>query len=342
MINITQLLFLTTLISGTLISISSNSWFSAWMGLEINLLSFIPLMTNPKNILSTEATLKYFLVQALASIIFLFATTYLQIFSYSILLFNNFFIMLISSTLLLKMGAAPFHFWFPGTMEGLNWINCFTLMTWQKIAPLVLLSYILKMNLFISSIIILSIIIGSLGGLNQTSLRKLMAYSSINHLGWMISAMFYGENLWELYFSIYSFLSASLIFMFSTFQIYHLNQNFITMNLNPSLKLLLYLTLLSLGGLPPFLGFLPKWLVIQTLTSLDAFFLIFMMVTMTLITLFYYIRLSFSAFLLNYTQPKWINCNSFKMNTCHMTLTILLALISSLGLMLCTLLFNLF
>nr|YP_010602073.1 NADH dehydrogenase subunit 2 [Ocellarnaca nigra]WAM61702.1 NADH dehydrogenase subunit 2 [Ocellarnaca nigra] len=335
----TQALFMTTLISGTLISISSNSWFSAWMGLEINLLSFIPLMTTSKNTLATEATLKYFLIQALASIIFLFSTTLMQFLSFnSSTMSNNFFVMLISSTLLLKMGAAPFHFWFPGTMEGLNWVNCFLLMTWQKIAPLILLSYLMKMNLFTSTIIIMSVIIGSLGGLNQTSLRKLLAYSSINHIGWMIAAMVCGENLWELYFIIYTFLTLSLIFMFSTHQIFHLNQSFLTWNSMNSFKLLLYLTLLSLGGLPPFLGFLPKWMVIQSLVSINSSFTSFIMVIMTLITLFYYIRLTFSAFLLNYSQMKWINFHtSFNYN---FLISIITTSISSLGLLMCSLIYN--
>nr|QWQ55625.1 NADH dehydrogenase subunit 2 [Ocellarnaca sp.] len=333
------MLFLTTLISGTLISISSNSWFSAWMGLEINLLSFIPLMTNSKNTLSTEATLKYFLIQALASIIFLFSTILMQFFSFNFsILSNSCFIMLISSALLLKMGAAPFHFWFPGTMEGLNWFNCFILMTWQKIAPLILLSYLLKMNVFTSSIIILSVIIGSLGGLNQTSLRKLLAYSSINHLGWMIAAMVCGENLWELYFIVYSFLTLSLTFLFSTHQIFHLNQSFLTLNSMNSFKLFLYLTLLSLGGLPPFLGFLPKWMVIQSLVSINSSFMTFIMVIMTLITLFYYIRLTFSAFLLNYSQMKWINYNNSP--NFPSIFSIITASISSLGLLVCSLIYN--
>nr|QXJ80373.1 NADH dehydrogenase subunit 2 [Homogryllacris parcibrevipenna] len=340
--NISQFLFLITLTGGTFISISANSWFSAWMGLEINLLSFIPLMTNSKNTLSTEATLKYFLVQALASITFLFSTTLMQIYCNSSppsTLINNLFITLISSTLLMKMGAAPFHFWFPGTMEGLNWKNCFILMTWQKIAPLVLLSYLVKMNTFMSMIIILSVLIGSLGGLNQTSLRKLLAYSSINHLGWMISAMFCGENLWELYFLIYSFLTLSLTLMFSASQTFYINQNFMAYNQSQSFKLFLFLTLLSLGGLPPFLGFLPKWMVIQTLTSLTALPICTIMVLMTLITLFYYIRLSFTAFLLNYTQMKW-NYNILSTNNLMINFSSILASISFMGLPMYTLLFN--
>nr|UZN44114.1 NADH dehydrogenase subunit 2 [Furcilarnaca chirurga] len=335
MSTIAQCLFISTLIGGSLISFSANSWFSAWMGLEINLLSFIPLMSNPKNTLSNEAALKYFLVQALASITFLFTTTFMQM--YTLPLMDNLFTMLTISTLLMKMGAAPFHFWFPGIMEGLNWKNCFILMTWQKIAPLVLLSYLVKMNLFTLSIIILSIIVGSLGGLNQTSLRKLLAYSSINHLGWMIAAMFCGENLWELYFLIYSLLTLTLIYMFSILSVFHFNQNFMTINNSQPLKLFLFLTLLSLGGLPPFLGFLPKWIVIQSLISLNLHFICFIMILMTLITLFYYIRLSFTALLIIYPQMKY---KTTSMKKITLTIPTTLMSLSLLTLPLCTLIYN--
>nr|YP_010519738.1 NADH dehydrogenase subunit 2 [Furcilarnaca wufengensis]UXP34253.1 NADH dehydrogenase subunit 2 [Furcilarnaca wufengensis]UXP34335.1 NADH dehydrogenase subunit 2 [Furcilarnaca wufengensis] len=335
MSTIAQCLFISTLIGGSLISISANSWFSAWMGLEINLLSFIPLMSNPKNTLSNEAALKYFLVQALASITFLFTTTFMQM--YTLPLMNNLFTMLTISTLLMKMGAAPFHFWFPGIMEGLNWKNCFILMTWQKIAPLVLLSYLVKMNLFTLLIVILSIIVGSLGGLNQTSLRKLLAYSSINHLGWMIAAMFCGENLWELYFLTYSLLTLTLIYMFSILSVFHFNQNFMTINNSQPLKLFLFLTLLSLGGLPPFLGFLPKWIVIQSLISLNLYFICFIMILMTLITLFYYIRLSFTALLITYPQMKY---KTTSMKKITLTIPTTLMSFSLLTLPLCTLIYN--
>nr|UYA97091.1 NADH dehydrogenase subunit 2 [Furcilarnaca wufengensis] len=335
MSTIAQCLFISTLIGGSLISISANSWFSAWMGLEINLLSFIPLMSNPKNTLSNEAALKYFLVQALASITFLFTTTFMQM--YTLPLMNNLFTMLTISTLLMKMGAAPFHFWFPGIMEGLNWKNCFILMTWQKIAPLLLLSYLVKMNLFTLLIVILSIIVGSLGGLNQTSLRKLLAYSSINHLGWMIAAMFCGENLWELYFLTYSLLTLTLIYMFSILSVFHFNQNFMAINNSQPLKLFLFLTLLSLGGLPPFLGFLPKWIVIQSLISLNLYFICFIMILMTLITLFYYIRLSFTALLIIYPQMKY---KTTSMKKITLTIPTTLMSFSLLTLPLCTLIYN--
>nr|YP_009349896.1 NADH dehydrogenase subunit 2 [Pseudorhynchus acuminatus]AQM40070.1 NADH dehydrogenase subunit 2 [Pseudorhynchus acuminatus] len=335
--NPSKMMFLTCLISGTLISISSNSWLGVWMGLEVNLLSFIPLMTDQKNILTTEASLKYFLIQAFASAILLFSVISSYFLSEMNFQLNIEFpnSTLISSALLLKMGAAPFHFWFPGTMEGLNWWNCFILMTWQKIAPLILLSYTIQLNMFFTSIMILCTIIGSLGGLNQTSLRKLMAYSSINHLGWMIAALMMGENLWMFYFMMYTFLSASIVFLFNCFNVYHMNQNFLLMNQNPLIKFFLFSSLLSLGGLPPFLGFLPKWIIIQAMSDSMNFLTIIIMVMTALITLFFYLRITFSALLLVYAETKW-NKNLTFDYTLFPSL-ILLASISTLGLTLTTL-----
>nr|YP_010397499.1 NADH dehydrogenase subunit 2 [Pagastia tianmumontana]UQJ73369.1 NADH dehydrogenase subunit 2 [Pagastia tianmumontana] len=335
-----KLLFLITLMSGTLITISSTSWFGAWMGLEINLLSFIPLMMNTNNLLSSEASLKYFLTQALASSILLFAVIFFFMMSnWSNPLMENYTNLMICSALLLKSGAAPFHFWFPSVMEGLSWNNSLILMTWQKIAPMVLLSYCLNLNFFFI-IIISCILIGSLGGLNQTSLRKLMAFSSINHLGWMVAGMMNSENLWMIYFMFYSFLSFAIIFMFNSFKLFNINQMFGLFNSNSIVKFLMFLSLLSLGGLPPFMGFLPKWLIIESLINLNMFFLLTLMVTFTLITLFFYIRICYAAFLLNHNENNWnFNANYFNKNY---TLSMIFTFISISGLFIVNFLYWLF
>nr|AWD29143.1 NADH dehydrogenase subunit 2 [Anopheles gambiae]AWD29169.1 NADH dehydrogenase subunit 2 [Anopheles gambiae]AWD29234.1 NADH dehydrogenase subunit 2 [Anopheles gambiae] len=305
-------IFLIMLIFGTLVTISSNSWLGAWMGLEINLLSFIPLMNdNKKNLLTSESSLKYFLTQAFASSILLLAIIMLMfLYNNNLSLYNSFNEILILSTLLLKSGAAPFHFWFPEVMEGLSWVNGLILMTWQKIAPLMLISYNFIYNFFMISII-LSMLIGSLGGLNQTSIRKLMAFSSINHLGWMLLAMMNNEMLWMTYFLMYSLLSFSIVLMFNNFKLFYFNQIFNLSMMNPIVKLLIFLNLLSLGGLPPFLGFLPKWLVIQNLTAMNQLFILTISVCLTLITLYFYLRLSYSIFMLNYQKNSWMLKNNF-------------------------------
>nr|UXX49952.1 NADH dehydrogenase subunit 2 [Chrysotus sp.] len=303
-----KLLFIFTLMFGSIMAVSANSWLGAWMGLEINLLSFIPLMNDINNLKSSEASLKYFLTQAMASSVLLFAIImYMMQNNYLFhmeMLNMNTFKMIILSSLLLKSGTAPFHFWFPEVMEGLSWINCLILMTWQKLAPLMLISYII-MYKFIIVIILITVTIGSLGGLNQTSLRKIMAFSSINHLGWMLSGMLMNEYMWLVYFLFYSFISSNIVFIMNMFKIFHFNQLFSFFSTNNYLKLLMSMNILSLGGLPPFMGFIPKWMIIQYLTIQNQMMLINWLVCMTLITLFFYLRMCYSTLMLNYMENNW-------------------------------------
>lgn len=177
-----------------------------------------------------------------------------------------------------------------------------------------LLSYCLNFN-FLFIIVITCVFIGSLGGLNQTSLRKLIAFSSINHLGWIIAGIINRENLWITYFLFYCFLSFSIVFFFYNFKLFNINQIFNLFNRNSVIKFLIFLTLLSLGGLPPFIGFLPKWLIIESLINLNIFFVLTVIVTFTLVTLFFYIRICYSAFLLNHNENNWnFNENYYNKN----------------------------
>nr|UFA49336.1 NADH dehydrogenase subunit 2 [Drosophila melanogaster] len=338
--NSSKILFITIMIIGTLITVTSNSWLGAWMGLEINLLSFIPLLSDNNNLMSTEASLKYFLTQVLASTVLLFSSILLMLKNNMNNEINESFTsMIIMSALLLKSGAAPFHFWFPNMMEGLTWMNALMLMTWQKIAPLMLISYLnIKYLLLIS--VILSVIIGAIGGLNQTSLRKLMAFSSINHLGWMLSSLMISESIWLIYFFFYSFLSFVLTFMFNIFKLFHLNQLFSWFVNSKILKFTLFMNFLSLGGLPPFLGFLPKWLMIQQLTLCNQYFMLTLMMMSTLITLFFYLRICYSAFMMNYFENNWIM--KMNMNSINYNMYMIMTFFSIFGLFLISLFYFMF
>nr|YP_010958738.1 NADH dehydrogenase subunit 2 [Baronia brevicornis]WNB35756.1 NADH dehydrogenase subunit 2 [Baronia brevicornis] len=298
-----KMFFYFILLFSTLISISSNSWLGCWIGLEINLLSFIPLISNSKNLLSSEASLKYFLIQSISSINFLFLIIFNMIFLKNFEM-NNLFSILLNSCLLMKMGSVPFHFWFPNIMEGLSWLNCFILMTWQKISPMILLSYYMNNN-FLIMITIFNTIIGALGGINQSSLRKLMSFSSINNLGWMLIAIMISENLWLFYLMMYSILIMIMCYLFNMLNSFFINQLFI-MNFHYLIKMSLLINFLSLGGLPPFLGFLPKWIIINFLMNNNLFIISFIFIMMSLIVLFFYIRIVYSSIMFNYLKLKWM------------------------------------
>nr|YP_010021573.1 NADH dehydrogenase subunit 2 [Neoasterolepisma foreli]QOL10501.1 NADH dehydrogenase subunit 2 [Neoasterolepisma foreli] len=299
-----NMMFLLTLTGGTMISMSATSWYGAWIGLEINLLSFIPLISKINNQRTTEAALKYFLVQALASSMIMFSLLSMIMMNFKIQY------IILNSALLLKMGAAPFHIWLPEVMEGMEWINCILLMTIQKLAPTTLLSYsISQTNFLMNTSIILSALIGAFGGLNQTSMRKIMAFSSINHLSWIIISMKISDSAWMTYLTAYIMLTTASSLMFLTYKLYYLTQLF-TSNTTPIPKMALFTSLLSLGGLPPFLGFMPKWLIITKMTEVMNIIMISTMIMMSLLTLYYYLRISMSALTLNYNnsiQPLMIN-----------------------------------
>nr|YP_010026158.1 NADH dehydrogenase subunit 2 [Mattiphus splendidus]QOQ37002.1 NADH dehydrogenase subunit 2 [Mattiphus splendidus] len=307
-------LFLTITILGTMITMSSNNWMSMWMGLEMNMMSFIPLISKNKSKMSSEASMIYFLTQSLSSMILMFSIL-MMIYEYSS---NNIFNNIIMMALMIKLGAAPFHMWIPEMMAKMSWSSCIMLMTWQKLAPMFMMmnSQINQKTLFMASI--LSTTIGAIGGLNQTSLKKLMGYSSINHLGWMISINKI-QNNWMIYWMIYSLMIIMVCTLFNKYNMLFLNQvNSINMSLAEKASYMM--SMLSMGGLPPFLGFIPKWMVIQTLIQDKMFTMILIMIMMSMVTLFFYMRIMSSMILLYPMSNKWMLNNKMSITPMMMIL----------------------
>nr|YP_009626857.1 NADH dehydrogenase subunit 2 [Chiromantes haematocheir]QCB91525.1 NADH dehydrogenase subunit 2 [Chiromantes haematocheir] len=281
------IIFIFTLPLGSIISISIPSWFGAWVGLELNMMSFIPLIVLKMNSYYSEAALKYFLIQALGSALFITS-------GFLSMSFLSISYILIFLALLLKLASAPFHFWFPQVMEGLNWPQVFLLSTVQKLAPMILLSYLMINNIMVKMIIffsILSAIVGALGGLNLLLLRKIIAFSSINHMSWMMIAISTGDTFWFIYFIIYSFILFSITSVFFNLQVFTLS-NLMQSDQNSIFhSILISFNLLSLGGLPPFTGFIPKWMLIQIMVNLNLYIPLFFLLFSALITLYFYLRI---------------------------------------------------
>lgn len=299
------MIFLTSLIIRTFISLSSNNWFGAWIGLEINLVSFIPLIYVKNNYYSSESSIKYFIIQRIRSIVLLFG---IIILSFDLIINQSIIIM--NCSLIAKLGIAPFHIWLPGVIEGLRWINCLILSTWQKIGTLILISYIIVNRIIIIPSII-SLIIGSFGGINQNSIKKLIAYSSINNIGWIIIGITIRFSLWINYFVIYIFIVFNLIYLFMKIEINYLNQFIVNLFYSP-LKINISIILFSFGGLPPILGFLPKLIVIKSLIVNSITIILIIIIITSLITLFYYIRISILIIIINSIKIK-LN-NNFSIN----------------------------
>nr|AXS66001.1 NADH dehydrogenase subunit 2 [Cucujoidea sp. 36 KM-2017] len=334
MIKFYKFLFFNMMILGTLIAISSYSWFSMWLGLEINLLSVIPLFNSMKNYFPSESALKYFITQSMASTIILFSILNFINENEMIFMKNNLNLIIFNSALLTKMGAAPFHYWFPEIMEGLSWMNNLIVLTWQKLAPFMIISYNIQPSIFIMFSIICSSLIGGIMGFNQISLRKLLTFSSINHIAWMMSSMFISNWIWFLYFFIYTLISFILILSFNYFNMIYIYQLFnIKFNSN-NINFIFLLNFFSLGGLPPFLGFLPKWLTINGLNIMNLYMISFILIILTLITLYFYIRITFYSLMFINNELM-----TYKFKIMNFTLMMISSL-NLIGLMIIPLIFN--
>nr|YP_003345100.1 NADH dehydrogenase subunit 2 [Cyema atrum]BAI53523.1 NADH dehydrogenase subunit 2 [Cyema atrum] len=283
---------------GTTISYASSHWLLAWMGLEINTLAIIPLMTMNPHPRAMEAATKYFIIQATGAAVLLMTT------SHNAWTTEQWEIhQLLSPTvcttamiaLALKLGLAPMHFWMPEVMQGLNLMTGLILLTWQKLAPMILMYYLApaveKPMMMLMGI--LSALIGGWGGLNQTQLRKIMAYSSIAHMGWMMIVIEFMPKLMMLTLMVYMTTTAAVMLTLKIVTTTKINDLAMMWPKSPILTVMAMMAMLSLAGLPPLAGFMPKWLILAELTKQDMALTATVMVLTALLSLFFYLRLCY-------------------------------------------------
>nr|YP_010384456.1 NADH dehydrogenase subunit 2 [Amynthas seungpanensis]UGW52615.1 NADH dehydrogenase subunit 2 [Amynthas seungpanensis] len=286
----TSVLTLSTLFTSTIMALSSTNWLFLWASMELNLLSFIPIMMTSKSNKETEASIKYFLAQALGSALLL--TSSMMMWSpYSILPSTMPMILMIS--ILLKLGSAPCHFWYPSVMSSISWLSCIILSSWQKLGPLAILMFFTSQTsksiiLFMAG---LNALLGGVMGMNQSQLRTIMAYSSIGHLGWMMSFMLMNKPMMSMmYFSIYCSLIIPLFLLFNSTNLTTSKQLSKLTSMSMSSKLSISILLISLAGLPPLTGFMPKLIVIMVLTSYNTP-LIILLILGSLMNLYFYLNI---------------------------------------------------
>nr|AAL16583.1 NADH dehydrogenase subunit 2 [Awaous guamensis] len=295
--HITAFLYI-CLILGTTITVSSSHWLLAWMGLEINTLAIIPLMTQSHHPRATEAATKYFLTQATAAATLLFAsiTNAWLTGQWDIKLMTHPVpTTIILLALALKVGLAPLHTWLPEVLQGLDLTTGLILSTWQKLAPFSLLLQIPAYNQnMLIAMGLASTLIGGWGGLNQTQLRKILAYSSIAHLGWMLIIIQYSPSLTLMALLTYIIMTSSTFLVFSFNNSKNINSLATSWAKAPLMTAIAPLLLLSLGGLPPMTGFMPKWLILQELTKQQLPMTAVLAALTALLSLYFYLRLSYA------------------------------------------------
>nr|QHW05469.1 NADH dehydrogenase subunit 2 [Ammospiza maritima] len=291
-------IFIISLLLGTTITASSNHWIMAWMGLEINTLAILPLISKSHHPRAIEAATKYFLTQATASTLVLFSsmTNAWSTGQWDITqLTHPMSCLILTSAVAMKLGLVPFHFWFPEVLQGSPITTGLLLSTLMKLPPITLL-YMTSPSLnptLLTTLAILSAAVGGWMGLNQTQIRKILAFSSISHLGWMAIIIIYNPKLTLLNFCLYTMMTATVFLILNTIKVLKLSTLMTAWTKIPPLSAMLLLTLLSLAGLPPLTGFLPKWLIIQELTKQDMAPAATLISLLSLLSLFFYLRLAY-------------------------------------------------
>nr|WJH18295.1 NADH-ubiquinone oxidoreductase chain 2 [Centropus milo] len=292
------LIFIMSILLGTTMTISSNHWILAWTGLEINTLAILPMIAKSHHPRAIEATIKYFLVQAAASALVLFSST---INAWSTgqwditQLSNPTSCLLMTTAIAMKLGLTPFHFWFPEVSQGSSLITAMLLTTIMKLPPLTILiltSHSLNTT-FLTTMAIISTALGGWMGLNQTQTRKIMAFSSISHLGWMVIILTYNPSLTLLNFYTYAMITATVFLTLNTAKALNMMMLMSSWTKNPPMNATLMLTLLSMAGLPPLTGFMPKWFIINELTKQEMATTATIIAMLSLLGLFFYLRLTY-------------------------------------------------
>nr|AAO43460.1 NADH dehydrogenase subunit 2 [Mystacina tuberculata] len=308
-------MIMTTVILGTMIVMTSSHWLLIWIGFEMNMLAIIPILMKNYNPRSMEASTKYFLTQATASMLLMLAVAINLLYSgqWTITkMINPTASIIMTLALAMKLGLAPFHFWMPEVTQGISLSSGLILLTWQKLAPLSVL-YLISPSINTNMLLLMalaSVAIGGWGGLNQTQLRKIMAYSSIGHMGWMTAILIYNPTMTLLNLSLYIAMTLSTFMLFittastTTLSLSHM------WNKMPLITTIILTLMLSLGGLPPLTGFMPKWMIIQELTKNQSIIIPTIMAITALLNLFFYMRLTYATSLTmfpttNNTKIKW-------------------------------------
>lgn len=313
---------------GMLVMISSNDLMSLYLGLELMSLSLYALVSfSRKSIVSSEAGLKYFILGVLASCVLLYGSSLIYGFTGT----TNFasieemyhkyssgtpmpigilvgFILIISS-ICFKIAAVPFHMWAPDVYQGSPLPVTAFLSTAPKAASILLLIKLLISNFniwsdawrqVISVIACLSLIVGALGALFQSDIKRLMAYGSISHIGFLLIGLVsynrYGLEASLIYLCIYVIMNLGLFSCVAIIQ--EKNKDNFNLSIfkglsktNPIISACIAILIFSMAGIPPFAGFLAKFYIIYGAMRDDLYFIaIFAMLT-AVISTFYYLKI---------------------------------------------------
>uniref|UniRef100_UPI0030FF3DB8 NADH dehydrogenase subunit 2 n=1 Tax=Bothriocroton auruginans TaxID=188736 RepID=UPI0030FF3DB8 len=297
-----------------IISISSNFWFIFWTTLEINLMAFLPIINN-KNISSCNSMISYFVIQSFSSSLFFMSSIMWTMEEL------NLFLIIINISMMIKLGMIPFHFWVVSISETLKLNSLLILLTLQKVIPLFILTKMISSIFLIFSVA--SSIFGSLMAMSSKMIRKLMILSSISHLGWITILISISSNFWIIYLVIYSVILFKIFLILNKNNIYMIS-NFFLKKMKTHEKIMLVSAMMSISGMPPFLGFFMKLISILMIIKFSMLIMMILIVS-SLINTYFYMRLLSPVFFLSSKLAKALKFSKIiKMIFLNLNLNILI------------------
>lgn len=304
---------------GSLLLLESKDFLVFYLSLELSsFVLYLLVASRKENILSTEAGLKYFILGSFSSILLLFGISlcyglvgsldFMDIYLFGTDLdwkeganYLKVAFLFILMGLFFKLGLAPFHFWIPDVYEGSSWLVVYLLGVVSKVSilgVLVRLIYVVfdfefeGVSLILVVLGMLSILIGSLSALRQRSLKRLIGYSGITHMGFLVLGLGTGTGLGLFvtifYFIFYSFLNMSWIILFRSLRIERIEELKKVPNL---LGIYLMVTVFSIAGIPPLSGFFIKFFLLTSLIQVELWVPVVIILIGSLIAAYYYLRL---------------------------------------------------
>lgn len=310
------ILFILFAILGSFVLISSNNFLTAFIGLELQSLSlYLMAAFNTKNLNSNEAGIKYFSLGALSSGFLLFGISmiYFDTASFSFQNLENFStisevgLALVLIALFFKVSAAPFHIWTPDVYEGSPTISTLFFATLPKFASLIFLFRIYhelnipkidSLNYIFQIVCAISLLVGVYGAITQKIIKRLLAFSSINHIGFMLLAIMSYQYMSEG--TIFFYLIIYLITTFGVFSVIlnlRTSEGEITLltglnglkasSRSKAISMLVFL--FSLAGIPPFAGFFAKFFILSASINEGFYILSVIAVISSVIAAFYYL-----------------------------------------------------
>ena len=296
-----RLFYLFALFARTRVSFFLRRRLRIWLMLELNFICFVRLLRQEFRVANRNGNLYYFLIQRLGRVFILLRILIFLI--WNIKLFSLIFF----SAILLKLGSAPFQFWYLKLIQKISWKNIWLLSVWQKFIPLILLKFSSSVILILFGVI--NVLIRRLSSVKQKKIKKILGLSSLFSLGWVISVIALSE-IWLWFILGYGLVLINLILSLISTQLLSV-ENLESSLRNPINLLVFFLNLLIVRGIPPFIVFYLKILILSLLIEFSFFIvLIYLVISVFIIYIYLIIRFSLLTFLkARETSSKFTNIN---------------------------------